>query len=320
MKELGRRSRHNEVGGMFVGSVCWDGEPFVLIEDSIEGKYTNNRNTSVTFTSKTWNYVHEQIEQKYSGLVIVGWNHTHPGFGIFLSGYDLFICRETFYQPFHVAYVFDPHIENKPASEGFFVWRDSKIVSQTPLVIENVSKRKYSVKPDVWKTNWSSGDLTKVDMEKNNDMPEQKISITFDDDKSAQPLPPQQPPKEESGIELPLIGRIDIYALVFFNCILSVYLVIMILLLHFLKPWENTMLTIIEHQKKTIGNMQKEIEKINNKLDNLTISKVTQENPKIQTDTFSNQVTKQPEKSIESNSIPNNNPKNSVSNDTNHNQ
>ena len=53
----------------------------------------------------------------------MGWQHTHPGYGVFLSGYDLFIQKNFFNLPFQVAYVIDP-IEN---TRGFFQWKNEKI-------------------------------------------------------------------------------------------------------------------------------------------------------------------------------------------------
>ena len=57
-------------------------------------------------------------------LDIVGWYHTHPDFGIFLSSHDLFIHRHFFAQTLQVAYVVDPIRQTR----GFFQWRDSALV------------------------------------------------------------------------------------------------------------------------------------------------------------------------------------------------
>ena len=50
----------------------------------------------------------------------MGWYHTHPDFGIFLSSHDLFIHRNFFDQPLQVAYVVDPIRQTR----GFFRWKD----------------------------------------------------------------------------------------------------------------------------------------------------------------------------------------------------
>ena len=53
---------------------------------------------------------------------MVGWYHTHPGVGIFLSGMDLFIHQNFFTQMWHVAYVLDP----RARTSGFFCWNRQK--------------------------------------------------------------------------------------------------------------------------------------------------------------------------------------------------
>ena len=49
---------------------------------------------------------------------MVGWYHTHPGWGVFLSGMDTFICDHFFNKPLDVALVIDPCQHER----GFFQW------------------------------------------------------------------------------------------------------------------------------------------------------------------------------------------------------
>jgi proteasome lid subunit RPN8/RPN11 len=109
-----------ELCGVLVGKVRKDSSgPFLLIEHSIRGVETKNEGAQVTFTHQTWEHIHQQMEKKYSGFRIVGWYHTHPGFGIFLSDMDKFIQEYFFNQAFQVAMVVDP-ISGK---EGVFAWK-----------------------------------------------------------------------------------------------------------------------------------------------------------------------------------------------------
>ena len=62
---------------------------------------------------------HPERDKLHPDLDIVGWYHTHPDFGIFLSGHDLFIHRNFFDQPLQVAYVVDPIRQTR----GFFRWK-----------------------------------------------------------------------------------------------------------------------------------------------------------------------------------------------------
>ena len=75
---------------------------------------------SVTYTPESWRYVNDRLDEMFveDSAVIVGWYHTHPGFGIFLSGMDQFIHRHFFTQIWHVAFVLDP-LSRK---SGFFCW------------------------------------------------------------------------------------------------------------------------------------------------------------------------------------------------------
>ena len=54
---------------------------------------------------------------------MLGWQHTHPNYGIFLSNYDMFIQENFFNMPFQVAYVVDP-IQN---IRGLFQWKNGKV-------------------------------------------------------------------------------------------------------------------------------------------------------------------------------------------------
>ena len=55
--------------------------------------------------------------------MILGWHHTHPGYDVFLSSYDLFIQENFFDLPFQTAYVVDPLKDNR----GFFAKKDGVI-------------------------------------------------------------------------------------------------------------------------------------------------------------------------------------------------
>lgn len=120
-------SMDREVAGVLVGPPPEkqpDGRYVVHISDTIIAKYTRMHGASVTYTPESWRYLNDQLHEKYpdeSG-VMVGWYHTHPGFGIFLSGMDLFIHQNFFTQIWHVALVLDPVAR----TSGFFCWDRQK--------------------------------------------------------------------------------------------------------------------------------------------------------------------------------------------------
>ena len=90
----GKTSMESEVCGVLVGDVYCDiMAPWAYIEHSIRGEKRVGKQTQVTITSETWNLIHETLDRDFPGKKIIGWYHTHPGFGIFLSGMDLFIGK-----------------------------------------------------------------------------------------------------------------------------------------------------------------------------------------------------------------------------------
>lgn len=128
-------SLNREVAGVLVGprpEKQPDGRYDVYVTDTIIAKHTVMHGASVTYTPESWRYLNDQLEQRYpeETAVMVGWYHTHPGFGIFLSGMDQFIHRNFFTQIWHVALVLDPVAR----SQGFFSWnREQTVVDRYPF-------------------------------------------------------------------------------------------------------------------------------------------------------------------------------------------
>jgi proteasome lid subunit RPN8/RPN11 len=116
-------SLDNEVGGVLVGHYLEPGSP-PIITGSIAALAADGARASVTFTHEAWSDIHEALDRRKDNAQIVGWYHSHPGFGIFLSEHDLFIHRNFFSDPAQVAFVVDPHA----AREGTFGWVDGDIV------------------------------------------------------------------------------------------------------------------------------------------------------------------------------------------------
>lgn len=116
-------SLNKEVAGVLIGPQPEkqpDGRYVVHVADTLIAKYTRMHGASVTYTPESWRYVNDRLEEMYPDgtAVIVGWYHTHPGFGIFLSGMDLFIHQNFFTQQWHIALVLDPLSKRS----GFFCW------------------------------------------------------------------------------------------------------------------------------------------------------------------------------------------------------
>jgi proteasome lid subunit RPN8/RPN11 len=112
-----------EICGVLVGSWQRDDDgPFVAINAAIPGEAVANKLSEVTFTHETWAKIHKRMDAEFADRSIVGWYHTHPDFGIFLSERDCFIHEHFFREPGQVAYVVDPIRKE----EGFFTWSGGK--------------------------------------------------------------------------------------------------------------------------------------------------------------------------------------------------
>ena len=115
-----------ELGGILLGWECVDettGEPFVWITQALEARHYENTQASFTYTHDSWEEITRERERLFPDLDVVGWYHTHPGFGIFLSSHDLFIHEHFFTQELQIAYVVDPIRQTR----GFFQWREKAV-------------------------------------------------------------------------------------------------------------------------------------------------------------------------------------------------
>jgi proteasome lid subunit RPN8/RPN11 len=114
-----------EICGVLVGRLGRDEDgPFVEIREIIRADAAASKFAEVTFTHESWSKINEVMDSKFADLKIVGWYHSHPDFGIFLSDRDVFIQQNFFSGPGQVAHVVDP----VRGTEGVFVWHEGKPV------------------------------------------------------------------------------------------------------------------------------------------------------------------------------------------------
>ena len=133
----GQATTDVEICGVLVGGVHHDKNgPYLLVHGSVPGQQAANKETQVTFTAETWTDIQAVMDRDFPEDRIVGWYHTHPGFGIFLSGMDLFIQENFFNLPWQIALVYDP----LGGDEGVFVWRKGKSERSTYLIEEDAGE------------------------------------------------------------------------------------------------------------------------------------------------------------------------------------
>ncbi len=127
----GLAAQEIEVCGVLVGNILHDSSgPWAYVEYAIEGNHAAGRSTQVTFTADTWAHIQSIMDRDHASRKILGWYHTHPGFGIFLSEMDVFIQKNFFPEPWQIALVYDP----KANEEGVFLWKQGVPEAEAFLV------------------------------------------------------------------------------------------------------------------------------------------------------------------------------------------
>ena len=113
-----------ELGGVMLGRQRVDaqGNPFVVIQESLRAEHYHATKGSFTFTHDTWSEITRRRAEFHPELEMVGWYHTHPGWNVFLSGMDNFICDNFFNRPLDVALVIDPCHDDR----GWFQWHQEQ--------------------------------------------------------------------------------------------------------------------------------------------------------------------------------------------------
>lgn len=120
IRQHARSCNTTEVCGILIGQ---DRDHRIEVAACIEGENAEGAGAHVTFTQSTWEHIYAVKDKQFPNERIVGWYHSHPGFGIFLSEHDTFIHKNFFSSPGQVAWVFDPHSDE----EGCFGWVDGRI-------------------------------------------------------------------------------------------------------------------------------------------------------------------------------------------------
>jgi proteasome lid subunit RPN8/RPN11 len=124
-----KESLDAEVCGVLVGELCEDDQGiWVSVRAAIRGTSTKQGGAHVTYTQETWDKVYEEKDRDYPKLNIVGWYHSHPGFGVAFSDMDQFIQENFFPGTGQFALVLDP------------LAGDEAICANGPDGIEHVSR------------------------------------------------------------------------------------------------------------------------------------------------------------------------------------
>jgi proteasome lid subunit RPN8/RPN11 len=120
IRQHARSHMKTEVCGVLIGDIR---EGAICVDHCIAGVNAAQAGSHVTFTQDTWEHVYKIKDKEFPEARIVGWYHSHPGFGVFLSEHDTFIHRNFFSAHDQIAWVYDPHSDE----EGCFGWVNDRI-------------------------------------------------------------------------------------------------------------------------------------------------------------------------------------------------
>jgi len=126
------QSLDKEMGGFLLGNRYRDpdsNKEFVIIDQHVDAAYAEGTAVSLAFTADAWMDLKENLSGRFSGKALVGWYHSHPKLGVFLSDSDLGIHEERFREPWMTAVVIDPYSH----TGGFFCWRGGKLNLNEPV-------------------------------------------------------------------------------------------------------------------------------------------------------------------------------------------
>ena len=130
IRQHARSSMSAEICGVLIGGV--EGGRTV-VDASIPGEEARQGGSHVTFTQDTWAHIYQVKDAQYPDRRIVGWYHSHPGFGVFLSEHDTFIHRNFFSDPSQIAWVYDPHSDE----EGCFAWLGEELQRVSDIALRD---------------------------------------------------------------------------------------------------------------------------------------------------------------------------------------
>ncbi len=83
---------------------------YVEITAAVPAPATIGTGAHLDFTPESWLGIMDYAKHQHPQENIVGWYHSHPGIGVFMSGTDMNTQRAFFYHPWCLSIVYDPVI------------------------------------------------------------------------------------------------------------------------------------------------------------------------------------------------------------------
>lgn len=99
-----------EHGGILFGQAYTDSKHGIYVEitAAVAAPRTIGTGVHLEFTPETWQGIMNHAKEAHPEANIVGWYHSHPNLGVFMSGTDMNTQRAFFHHPWCVSIVCDP--------------------------------------------------------------------------------------------------------------------------------------------------------------------------------------------------------------------
>jgi proteasome lid subunit RPN8/RPN11 len=100
-----------EHGGILAGQPYFDpvtARYFVDIRAAIPALHSEGTPVHMQFNAEAWDYISGLLEESFPDQIILGWYHSHPGLGVFMSGVDRDTHQAFYNRPWNLALVVDP--------------------------------------------------------------------------------------------------------------------------------------------------------------------------------------------------------------------
>lgn len=124
IEQFAAANRNRECAGMLLGNIETEGKGRIIhVTAAVPAQGAVGTRASVSISLKAWESMLKVRDLDYGDLRVLGWFHTHAGWGVFMSDSDVFIHRHFFPHPNLIAYVLDP----STGRDGFFYWHEGKI-------------------------------------------------------------------------------------------------------------------------------------------------------------------------------------------------
>ena len=108
--QYSRSSVNGEKLAVLMGqSIVINGQNTIFISGVIQARFTEKIKGVETITNQSWKYISEDMEKYFPNLSVVGWMHSRPSFGAFVTSMDEEYHKKLFSDPNQVLFVGGSH-------------------------------------------------------------------------------------------------------------------------------------------------------------------------------------------------------------------